>query len=69
LWHCRAGHPSQETTKQLVSGKACVKGVTWNGKSLHEFCLSCIIGKRQQAPYDHNSHRETLPLSLIHIDT
>ncbi|SJL16752.1 uncharacterized protein ARMOST_20281 [Armillaria ostoyae] len=69
LWHCRTGHPSQETTRRIISGKARVTGVKWNGKAPHEFCPSCIIGKRQQAPYDHNSHRAADVLELIHIDT
>ncbi len=69
LWHCRTGHPSQETTKCIVSGKARVKGVKWNGKAPHEFCPSCIIGKRQQSPYDHNTNHATKTLELLHIDT
>ncbi|KAK0183964.1 hypothetical protein F5146DRAFT_903600, partial [Armillaria mellea] len=62
-------HPSQETTKQVVSGKARVKGMEWNGKNTHEFCPSCIIGKWQQSPYDHNTNCVTKTLELFHIDT
>ncbi len=69
LWHCRTGHPSQETTKHIVSGKARVKGVKWNGKAPHKFCPSCILGKRQQAPYEHNANHATHTLELLHIDT
>ncbi len=45
FWHCRTGHPSQETTKHIVSDTARVKRVKWNGKAPHKFCLLCIIGK------------------------
>ncbi len=69
LWHCWAGHPSQETIKHITSGKARVKGITWNGKAPHEYCPSCIIGKRQQAPFDHNANHTTTPLELLHMDT
>ncbi len=69
LWHCQAGHPSQETTKSIVTGKVRVKGVTWNGKAPHEYCPSCIIGKCQQAPFNHNANRTTTLLELLHMDT
>ncbi|SJL08334.1 uncharacterized protein ARMOST_11697 [Armillaria ostoyae] len=55
--------------KCIVSGKARVMGVTWNGKSPHEFCPSCILGKYQQSPYDHNANQATKILELLHIDT
>ncbi len=69
LWHCRTGHPSQDTTKRLISGNAHVKGVQWNGKNPHELCPSCIMGKRAQKPYDHNANRASKVLELLHIDT
>ncbi|SJL06868.1 uncharacterized protein ARMOST_10210 [Armillaria ostoyae] len=69
LWHCRTRHPSQDTTRCLVSGNACVKGVQWNGKSPHELCPSCIMGKQAQKPYDHNTNCATKVLELLHIDT
>ncbi len=45
LWHCRTGHPSQDTMKHIVSGKAQVKGVQWNSKAPHELYPSCIMEK------------------------
>ncbi|KAK0240421.1 hypothetical protein EDD85DRAFT_788488 [Armillaria nabsnona] len=62
------GYSSKETMKHIVSGKARVTGVTWNGKAPYEFCPSCILGKCQQSSYDHNANCATKTLELLHID-
>jgi len=49
--------------------KAYTIGVDWTGPlNLSEKCISCLIGKHLQIPYDHNCHCTSTVCELLHMD-
>ena len=67
LWHERLAHPGIESTKGLLDG-SYAEGVSWNHKVGHTRCIACVLGKVPRAPYDHNAHRASELLGLLHMD-
>ena len=69
LWHRRLGHLGIDATCAVFT-KAYATGVDWTGPlNLSEKCVSCLIGKHPQIPYDHNQHRASAVCKLLHMDS
>lgn len=67
LWHKHLAHPGIKSTKDLLNG-SYVEGVIWNQKVCHTRCVACVLGKVPHMPYDHNAHRASKLLGLLHMD-
>jgi histone deacetylase 1/2 len=64
-WHCRLGHPSSTTVKQVVSRNnlSCL-----DESSSESVCNACQQAKSHQLPYSRSSSVSTFPLELVFSD-
>jgi hypothetical protein len=68
LWHRRFGHLGFEATRAVLT-KNYATGLNHIGSFQRSHCISCLIGKSPQQPYNHHGNRAANPGDLLHMDT